>query len=419
MTSVTDMALERSLDLLGRAATEHGFVASPAFDHYAVIWVRDAAISSIGALLSSKDELVAAAIASMRTMGRATTPLGQVADVARPEQGYWDWGDGGVVDATAWYVILAGAVLRSTGDVESIRDQWPHIVQAMSWLRHQDVTGTGLLSVAPATDWMDGSLTRSGRTLNINVLYQWAAKAASRIARSLGEPNPIDHDDVAERINTLFWPTSDRGPETLLKDSGVEVIPEVFPHPAMVDAHAEAASDERRHYVSHVIHADHDEHCDTLANLISICTRVADAHQSAAILDFLDDLDLARPYPTRVWDRPVTPDEPSSMYYAGVDRHLHPRWRNPPYAYHNGAVWPFVGGFHVAALALAGRSDEAAGLLVELAEANRVGQWGFHEWLDGESGEPSGAPQQTWNAGMYVLAWHAVRSAGSVHLVFG
>lgn len=106
------------------------------------------------------------------------------------------------------------------------------------------------------------------------------------------------------------------------------------------------------------------------------------------------------------------------MFYPGVDRHLNPRWRNPPHCYHNGAVWPFVGGFHVASLALAGRPQEAGGLLEGLAGANRVADWGFHEWLHGETGEPAGAPQQTWNAGMYVLAWNGVHNTDAVRNLF-
>lgn len=417
MSSVTDIALERSLDLLHRATTEHGYVASPAFDHYAVIWSRDAAIASLGALISADDHLVKGAIESMRTMRRTSTPLGQIADVARPEAGYWDWGDGGVVDATAWYVILTGAVQASTGDVDLMRAEWPHIVKAMSWLRHQDVTGSGLLSSAPSTDWMDGSATRTGRTLNINVLHHWAAQAASNIAEELGESPPIDPEDLSVRVNTLFWPTTERGPETLFEGSGVESLPEVFPHPAMVAAHAEAAGRDRPHYLSHVIHAYHDEHCDVLANLIATTTGIAQPDQTSRILRYLAENELAKPFPTRVWNEPSGP-EASSMFYPGVDRHLNPRWRNPPHAYHNGAVWPFVGGFHVIALVLAGRDEEARSLLQGLAEANRVADWGFHEWLHGETGEPAGAPQQTWNAGMYVAAWHAVHKPANLRLLF-
>ncbi len=416
---LSEEAFERALDLLARASTDHGFVASPAFEHYAEIWARDAAISSLGALVSGRPELVDAAIRSMQTMGRATTPLGQVAAVIRPDSGSWDWGEGGVVDATAWYVILAGAILETTGDEDLVGEQWSGIAKAIRWLRHQDVTGSGLVSAAPSTDWMDASLVRSGRTLNLNVLYHWACSAAEDIANALGEPAPVEAGDVAWRINTLFWPSEEAGPEQLLAGSGINALPDRFAHPATVAAHRAATRPDRAHYVSHVIHSAYDEHCDVLANLIAVCTGVADTARAGSILDYMATTQVHEPYPTRVWVEPIDATQPSSMYIPGVETHLDPGWHNPAFGYHNGAVWPYVGGFHVTALALRGRNDEARILAESLAAANEEGDWGFQEWMHGRTGEPHGARDQTWNAGMYVLASEALKRPQYVRALFG
>ena len=56
---------------------------------------------------------------------------------------------------------------------------------------------------------------------------------------------------------------------------------------------------------------------------------------------------------------------------------------------------------------------EARNLLGDLAAANRLGEheeWEFNEWLHGESGHPMGYPFQAWSAGMYIYAYHAVKS---------
>lgn len=406
-----DDAYQQAIALLRRSATPAGFVASPAFENYSVIWARDAAITSLGALASGDDSLVEAAVASLDTMGGARSPLGQVAAVVRPEQGIWDWVEAGVVDATAWYVILAGAVLESTGRADLVEPHWERLVTGLDWLRHQDVTASGLISAAPGTDWMDSSLTRSGRTLNLNVLYYWAARAASRIAANLDRVPPLDADDIRWRINVLFWPTPGRGPEQLFRGSGVPRLPEEFPHEATVRSFAAAAAVERSHYVSHVIHAMFNEECDVLANLMAVCLSVADREQTDLILDHLDETQVAHPFPSRTWTRAIAVDSGAAMRVLDAETHMNPRWTNPPYCYHNGGIWPFVGGFHVTALALSSRTDEASLLLSRLAEANHVGEeapWGFHEWLHGETGAPSGAADQAWNAGMYVLAHHAV-----------
>ena len=415
MTSLVNEARQRSLELLDRASSRLGFVASPSFDHYAQLWARDAAISSLGALVSDEPDLIETALRTVRTLASATSPLGQVAAVIHLDSQSWDWGEGGVVDATAWYAILAGAVVETTGDESIAHEQWPTVASAMGWLRHQDVTGSGLISAAPSTDWMDSSLVRSGRTLNLNGLYHWAALSAAKVARAAGENPPDEPEDLAGRINALFWPTRETGPETLML---LEKPPEEFPHSALVSAHEEAADRARNHYVSHVIHSHFDEHCDVLANLTLVCTGVADAEKSGAILDHLAACSVQDPYPSRTWAEPVNTEEPTSMFVPGVETHLDPRWHNSPHHYHNGGVWPFVGGFHATALALQDRQTEASRLLGRLAAANELGDWGFHEWMHGVSGEPLGARDQTWNAGTYLLAATAIRDAAIVRSLF-
>jgi glycogen debranching enzyme len=98
-----------------------------------------------------------------------------------------------------------------------------------------------------------------------------------------------------------------------------------------------------------------------------------------------------------------------------------PDWRdyyntlNAPHNYHNGGVWPFLGGFYVAALVKAGRGDAAATALLRLTRLNRLGE--FNEWHHGETGEPMGVQDQAWSAGMYLFAAECV-SRGQVELPF-
>lgn len=416
MSSLMEEARNRSIDLLRRASTDKGFVASPADEHYAQVWVRDAAISSLGALVSGDEGLIETAVRTVEAMAHTMSPLGQVAAVIHLDSESWDWGEGGVVDTTAWYVILTGAVFEVTGDIGFGRDQWPAISKAISWLRHQDVTGSGLISAAPSTDWMDSSLVRSGRTLHLNALYQWAATSAAKIAEPNRDKPPIDPDDLARRVNVLFWPTPETGPETLMM--GLEKTPDHFPHTATVAAHDAGANRKRHHYISHVIHSHYTENCDVLANTILVCTGVADEERSALVLDHLASCGVHEPYPSRSWTAPVDTTKPGSMFMPGVETYLDPRWRNAPHHYHNGGIWPFIGGFHATALALHGRGEEATALLAQLAASNELGDWGFYEWMHGQSGEPKGARDQTWNAGMYLLAAEAVRDPETVRRVF-
>jgi glycogen debranching enzyme len=93
----------------------------------------------------------------------------------------------------------------------------------------------------------------------------------------------------------------------------------------------------------------------------------------------------------------------------------HPDWQpryeefNLPGNYHNGGVWPFICGFHIAACVAVGRTGLARRKLESLTELvkpwheNEV-EWGFNEWSKAQTGKPSGRDWQTWSAAMYLYA---------------
>lgn len=400
----------RSLELLRRSATADGFVASPDFAHYAAVWTRDAAVACLGAYRAGGEDLVEGAVRTLDTLARLQSPLGQIPGAYWPERRLWDWGEAGCTDASAWFVIVLADLHRATGDAAIVERLWPSAERAFTWLRYQDANNTGLLNAPEAGDWMDSSLGRGGKVLHVNVLYYWAALSLEHLAGMVGRAPAVDPADVRRRINLLFWPEEGADLAELLSHVPYPPGAAAFPHRASPVAFAQAA-EERRFYLSHVVHAAFVDRCDVLANLLGVATGVADSSRAALILDYLDEAAVAEPYPTRTWPEPVTEEhDPWGMWNRPAEAAIPARWRNPPFQYHNGAVWPYVGAFHAAARAAVGRKQEAEDLLERVAAANRVGEWGFHEWLHGRSGEPGGAPAQTWNAGAFVLAYHLLET---------
>jgi hypothetical protein len=116
---------------------------------------------------------------------------------------------------------------------------------------------------------------------------------------------------------------------------------------------------------------------------------------------------MAEPYPTKAIYPPIYPGEPHWRdYYRSRNLNL-------PHQYHNGGIWPMIGGFHVAALVRHGWQADAQRMLVSLANANREGindEWEFNEWLHGERGHPMGFAQQAWSAAMFLYAERAVET---------
>lgn len=388
---------ERAVALLEAAVTPAGFVASPSDRHYARIWGRDALISSLGALRHGAPRLVEAAAATIDTLGSHASALGQVPALVDAPAGTWDFAEGGVVDVSAWFVIVVDAYREATGDLERVRTWWPACRAAFSWLRHQDVTGSGLVSAAPSTDWMDAALTRSGRTLHLNVLYAWAAASLDRLASALDESVDTGAARIADAVDAWFWPRP-----------GVDVgdlFPHGFAHDATRVAYEKAATRERHWYVSHIVHAAFVEHCDVLANLLAIRAGLVPETRAGIVLDALEE--AAVPYPSRVFLHPVEPGDPSAMLIPEAEAVIPPRWRNEPGRYQNGAAWPYIGGFHVEALARIRGAEAARAALDRLAAVDTSADRAFPEWVDA-AGTAHGAADQTWSAAAYVLAFAAV-----------
>jgi hypothetical protein len=115
---------------------------------------------------------------------------------------------------------------------------------------------------------------------------------------------------------------------------------------------------------------------------------------------------MDHPFPTKAIHPPIYPGESNwREYYRSRNLNL-------PQQYHNGGIWPLIGGLHVAALVRRKWESEAVTLLGSLAEANKQGiegKWEFNEWMHGVSGRPMGYGKQAWSAASYLYAEYAVR----------
>ena len=110
--------------------------------------------------------------------------------------------------------------------------------------------------------------------------------------------------------------------------------------------------------------------------------------------------------PVRAVCRPIR--RHSKLWRPYMLRHR----QNLPWRYHNGGIWPMIGGFWVLALCASGAARPAARALIDLARANALDDWRFNEWLDGRTLEPRGMPRQSWNAAAFLMA-HAAVTAGA------
>ena len=400
-------ARERALEVIVRCATPVGFRASGLAAGYPQIWARDNGVVFLGAAASGEPALIATARAALATMRDHQSPRGLIALNVNPDSGFISTENAGAVDSNLWYILGHYLHFKLTGDLALLQQHWPNIDRAMVWLEYQDMNECGLLEIPEAGDWMDLLAVRYN-TLYDNVLYYAAALAHGELYAALpggaaAHGLMVDASGIHERINSLMW--IDRCWVAEHFAAHLERL-KSFRLEWYMLYHNIGTISSRPFYLPWVAFREYGDWCDSLGNLLAILTGVADGHRAEHILRFMHQVGMAEPYPTKAIHPPIYPGESNwREYYRS--RNL-----NIPHQYHNGGIWPMIGGFHVAALVRHRWQAEAERTLVRLAEANRQGHdgpWEFNEWMHGGSGHPMGFAQQAWSAAMYLYADHALR----------
>jgi hypothetical protein len=359
MSNRIDIAYDKARAVLARECSPLGLMASP--EGYPHVWARDSVITGLGAILTPGHE--ACLRTSLQTLAGQQSELGAIPNNVSVATGRLDHTNAGSVDSNLWYILGHYIQWHTFDDVGFLRTHWPSLERALLWLRYQDSNGCGLLEVHEAADWADLLANR------FNILYDNVLWVGPESADEWGPTCP----GHAEWKHTL---------------SQVD--------PVLV---------KRPFFLPYVAFRDYGDYCDVFGNLLAVLFGVANPAQERRILDYLYQVGIAEPYPVRVLHPPIYPGSKDwREYYRNNNLNL-------PDQYHNGGIWPFVGGFYVAVLVKTGRREEAQRQLERLAEVNRLGvneEWEFNEWCHGRTGRPMGYPHQAWSAGMYVYAHHCV-----------
>ncbi len=396
MKTLTKLALEQAQKILATECSPIGLMASP--EGYPHVWARDSVITSLGALLSPGHEHCLQV--SLHTLAGQQSELGAIPNNVSVATGRLDHTNAGSVDSNLWFILGHVFEQRTHGNLDFLRESWPALEKALLWLRYQDSNGCGLLEVHEAADWAD-LLANRFNVLYDNVLWYAALRAMAELARALNFDGALYDcmaDDVRHKIRLVLWVGEESkdewGPDCPGHTEWTHTLSQV--DPVLV---------KRPFFLPYVAFRDFGDYCDVFGNLLAILFEVANPAQEKRILDYLHQVGIAEPYPVRVLHPVIHPGNKDwREYYRNNNLNL-------PEQYHNGGIWPFVGGFYVAALVKAGRLAEAQHQLEKLAEVNRQGvdtEWEFNEWCHGRSGRPMGYPHQAWSAGMYVFAYQCV-----------
>jgi hypothetical protein len=377
----------RCVELLKRNSTPAGTLAATRSERaerrsYTAIFGRDAAVCAIGMAVSGDAELEKAAPAGLQTFAAHQAPNGQMPKYVDPRRQEADFWYLGCIDSTLWWLI-AVAVLDDVRGRGGLRRRFSReIARAIQWLLAQEHQRFFLLQQNEASDWAD-IMPRSGFVLYTNALWYY-------VKRRFGLPHARS---THRNFNSLFHPFS-------------AAIAE-YRRARLLSDYVMRRARDRDLYLSFVNFSFFGEEGDVFGNVLAVLLGLADKRASHRTLRALIRARVHEPYPVRAVTRPIRPT--STLWRPYMARHR----QNYLWQYHNGGIWPMVGGFWVAALVAAGRQRLAQAELSKLARACELKGWSFTEWLHGRTLAPKGMPGQSWNAAAYLIAERALET-GSV-----
>jgi len=404
-SSLEQEGYQRALALLHDCATPDGFVASPSkHDNYRRIWSRDGTIIALAALLSGDGELVKAARHTFETLAAHQGPHGEIptnVDIASGRVSYG--GTTGRVDSDLWFIIGCGEYWLATGENEFLERLLPTIEKVRFLLGVWEFNNRGLIYVPLTGDWAD-EYVHNGYVLYDELLYLQAQRTLARMHAEVHSSSDHALRDKISHLRHLiranYWFNGDGH------------VPDDAYHEVLYEKGrtAAAARGAELYWMPFFSPSGYGYRFDAFANVLASLFDVADDAQRGIVDEYIaremcnDQLPLVPAF------HPVI--EPADGDWKDLQVMYSFEFKNRPYEYQNGGLWPMINGFYVADLARRSRRRQAEKCLHAIHRANSMEMegeaWGFAEFVNGKTLAASGNRHQGWSAAAAVIGHHAL-----------
>ena len=339
-------------------------------------YTRDLMISILGIAVSGNEKLLESIRKTLETLAKNQTEHGHIPSLVH------DADDRGASDTTPLFLLAAGIFRIVSGEEFFL---YSAVEKALIWMEYQSPSDRSLVAQQPTSDWRDEQWV-IGKGLYVNTLvYSYL--------RLLGR------HEKAEKLR------DEMGRFTITKGTMHHHV-----HEGLVVKHKPYYA-----FWSYKIYSS--ERFDLLGNCMAILSGIASPSRADEMISWIEEeCDGMRERGELTLDIPpnffpfIKPNDP--------DWHERYAQFNNPGEYHNGGIWPFIGGFYVAALVAAKRFKLAEEKLAELTKCVKLSlsenlKFGFNEWIKAQNGKPMGQDWQTWSAAMYLYAAKCVEIKGT------
>ncbi|MGM5484129.1 MAG: amylo-alpha-1,6-glucosidase [Nanobdellota archaeon] len=377
-------AYDKAEKMLENCTNSFGFTAAKnktSNGKYKRIWGRDSMICSLAALKTNNATLLKAAKKSLITLASYQHEQGEIPSNVDPFKKEVSFGGtAGRVDANLWFLIGFGQYVKKTGDLGLAKRYFPKFRKTIKLVRVHEFNHKSLIYVPMTGDWADEYI-QEGYVLYDQLLYLQAFKEFRYLSELLDKDDKKKIDEKINKlkynINVNYWLVKKN-----LNKSYNKIIYE------------RALNMKKPYFFPYFNPGGYGSYFDLFANSLSIITGVASDYQENKINSFV---------------RKKFPDSYIPAFSPVITKKS-PLWnilinnygkffRNKPYEYHNGGIWPMVLGFYAAS-----KKEKGRKILSAINNLNSKNDWEFNEVFNGKSIKPNGTKFQAWSAAATLLA---------------
>lgn len=382
----------KAIELLKSCSTKKGFVASiESEDDYYRVWARDSVICSLAVMMDSELTFNKTIKASLITLISNQHKYGQFpsnVNITTNKVSYG--GNTGRVDPTLWTIIGFSQYIKRTGDIKFAKKYFKNIKKAMETLLAWEYNGKNLIYVPQSGDWADEYL-QSGYILYDQLLYALALKEFIFICKKLNKNYSTWESKrklVYKTIRTNFWIQKKHNKKfvynkTLFNNYLNKNKKQKFPF-------------------AYFNSSEINENFDGFALSLALLTNVFTKKQKESIFSYINQ--ITNKYSLIPAFLPVI-DKKHKDYYKLKQAYSY-NFRNKPFLYHNGGLWPMITGFFCAY-----SKDKKV-----LRRINKANSNGFPEYLHGKTKKPFGKKNHLWSGSATIMATNAINKNERVFL---
>ncbi len=397
--------IEQSADLVKQCITPQGFLASPTnSDNYRRIWGRDGVIIGLAALMTDDEEMIAAFRETLLTLAAHQGPHGEIPSNVELRGGRVSYaGTTGRVNSDLWFIIGCGEYWQKTKDNRFLKKIMPVIDKIIFLLGAWEFNSRGLLYVPATGDWSD-EYVHNGYILYDQLLYLQAQRTFYHLQdRGIGRKN----DHLLKKIRKLdrmiranYWFAPDNS------EPG-DIYHEVLYNKGRKAAKQCAGRYWLPFFTPHGYGYRFDAFANVLSSLLGVCSR----KRRETVCSYIEEHVVPDGIKMLPAFFPVI--KPKDEDWDELKITFSYSFKNQPYEYHNGGLWPMISGFHIAEMAQHQETQKAWAYMADLCRANRMAldgdPWSFPEFIHGRKFTPGGNRHQGWSASAALMGYYSLQ----------